>query len=662
MNPFLPHAKPIWTHADLRPNVYIECRESIFFDGRPVTLRLSVDTQFAAYVNGRLAATGQYTDYPDAKVYEEYDLTPYLTPDENELRIVAYCQNTASSTYRPGKPYLIYTVNAGTDLLCTSGEATLCRPHPRFVSGEVERITGQLGFSFRYHATADDDTPWQNAQIIDGVTAEFTSRPIRPLHIGDDLPVRVVWTGGYRAQVGAEQPTGVRMQTAWLAGAKRTTASLPSAGLTLTCPDGANGIAVMLDLGQETVGFLSLDLDLPADAEILIGWGEHLDDGRVRTEIGGRNFAAQYIGRAGANTFRNPFRRLGLRYLQLHIAAPAATLRYAGIQPVSYPLPAPRFAVDEPLHDHILTVGLRTMALCMHEHYEDCPWREQALYAMDSRNQMLCGYYSWREFAFARASLALMAHSLREDDQLELCSPAQCPITIPAFTAVWVTALSEYLTHSGDASFARQMLPTARAIARGFAGRIEAFGLISCFTEERYWNFYEWQKGLSGSISGSVADDDRTYDAPLCAFVSMAFSSLAQICTTLGEPDASIWQAAHIRLNADIHAAFYDAERGRYASFRHCKTGKPATMPSLPSRFASVRGLPRQRGRPCPRQSRIGRRPAACHPQSQHLQIRRASRRPGALWRFCPPRGRAHLGWHADGRSNHLLGNRDRRR
>lgn len=118
------------------------------------------------------------------------------------------------------------------------------------------------------------------------------------------------------------------------------------------------------------------------------------------------------------------------------------------------------------------------------------------------------------------------------------------------------------------------MLPTARAIARGFAGRIEAFGLISCFTEERYWNFYEWQKGLSGSISGSVADDDRTYDAPLCAFVSMAFSSLAQICTTLGEPDASIWQAAHIRLNADIHAAFYDAERGRYASFRHCKTGE----------------------------------------------------------------------------------------
>ena len=69
MNPFR-CAKPIWTHADERPNVYIECCETIVFDGRPTWLFLSVDTQFAAYIGSTLAATGQYTDYPDAKVYE----------------------------------------------------------------------------------------------------------------------------------------------------------------------------------------------------------------------------------------------------------------------------------------------------------------------------------------------------------------------------------------------------------------------------------------------------------------------------------------------------------------------------------------------------------------------------------------------------------------
>ncbi len=39
----------------------------------------------------------------------------------------------------------------------------------------------------------------------------------------------------------------------------------------------------------------------------------------------------------------------------------------------------------------IYDVSIYTLKCCMHEHYEDCPWREQALYTMDSRNQMLCG-------------------------------------------------------------------------------------------------------------------------------------------------------------------------------------------------------------------------------------------------------------------------------
>ncbi|MBQ3125621.1 MAG: family 78 glycoside hydrolase catalytic domain [Clostridia bacterium] len=565
MNPFRT-AQPVWTHDDQRPNVYIECRETVNFDGRPVTLTLSVDTQYAAYLNGRLAAWGQYTDYPDAKVYETADLTSCLQRGENDLRIVAYCQNAPSSTYRPGKPWLIYTVTADDELLCASGERTLCRPHPCFFSGETEKITGQLGYSFRYDGRVSDDVPWQTAQVIDGVTDSFLPRPILPRTIGDDLPIRLCRTGGYRAAAASDAPSGVRMQTAWRCGGKRTMSDLPGKTVTLNAPEGADGVAVILDLGRETVGFLSLDLDLPADAEILIGWGEHLDDGHVRTEVGGRNFAAQYMARAGRNTFLNPFRRLGLRYLELHIAAPSVTLYYAGVRSVDYPLPERRFAMADPLHDRIMQVGLRTMALCMHEHYEDCPWREQALYAMDSRNQMLCGYYSWGEFAFARASIALMGHSLREDAMLELCSPAEVAITIPSFTAVWITQLWEYLTRSEDADFVRQMLPTARAIAEGFLARTAENGLLTCMADKKYWNFYEWSDGLSGKIGAE--NTELTYDAPLCAFVSMAYRALAAICDALGAEDASRWADAHAHLNAAMHAAFYDAERGLYASYK----------------------------------------------------------------------------------------------
>ena len=55
----------------------------------------------------------------------------------------------------------------------------------------------------------------------------------------------------------------------------------------------------------------------------------------------------------------------------------------------------------------------------------------------------------------------------------------------------------------------------------------EYFGVstdtVRFYEKKEYWNFYEWQKGLDGSISGSVAEDDVTFDAPLCAFVSLRF-------------------------------------------------------------------------------------------------------------------------------------------
>ncbi len=99
-----------------------------------------------------------------------------------------------------------------------------------------------------------------------------------------------------------------------------------------------DGIYAIIDTGRENAGFLSLDIDVPADTQILIGWGEHLEDMRVRAYVGGRNFCASYIAHAGRNTFVNPFRRLGLRYMQIHIYAPSATIYYAGIRTTDYPL------------------------------------------------------------------------------------------------------------------------------------------------------------------------------------------------------------------------------------------------------------------------------------------------------------------------------------
>ena len=96
------------------------------------------------------------------------------------------------------------------------------------------------------------------------------------------------------------------------------------------------------------------------------------------------------------------------------------------------------------------------MKLCMHEHYEDCPWREQALYAYDSRNQALFGYYAWGNYEFAATSIELLGRGIRPDGLLELCAPARVPVTIPIFSWIWFVEVEEHWLYSGDDRLFRQ--------------------------------------------------------------------------------------------------------------------------------------------------------------------------------------------------------------
>lgn len=43
-----------------------------------MVLQISADSNYAAYINGRLAAWGQYADYPYDKIYDEVDVTEFL--------------------------------------------------------------------------------------------------------------------------------------------------------------------------------------------------------------------------------------------------------------------------------------------------------------------------------------------------------------------------------------------------------------------------------------------------------------------------------------------------------------------------------------------------------------------------------------------------------
>ena len=206
---------------------------------------------------------------------------------------------------------------------------------------------------------------------------------------------------------------------------------------------------------------------------------------------------------------------------------------------------------------------MRTLRNCMHEHYEDCPWREQALYACDSRNQMLFGYetFSGGNLQYAQANLRLISKGLRSDGLLQLCFPSRMYITIPAFSLYYILAVIENYEFAKDRQFTEEMLQTVEKITACFSGRIDDTGLLPRFTEPPYWNFYEWRDGLDGEPIMRDHEIPKRYDACLNLMYVIVIERLERLYRQLNRklPQEYIVQVE--KMKRSIRNYFYDSQR-----------------------------------------------------------------------------------------------------
>ncbi len=557
-------AKWIWGADAETPDAYMEfvlpvlCRAE-----KRYRLCLSCDGDYALYLRGELIAFGQYADYPHYRVYDELELTSHMEPGENELTLLVWHSGVNCFTYVKKDPGLLFSLYEDQKQIAVSDHRVLCRTAPGYRWGRRRKITSQLGLTFFYDERIEGGAL---APACQGAEAGVLfPRPVNKTRLCDRTPSLPVSAGGYVWRDPTAR-TAKRMQTAELHPREQDLT------LRLCAAPNEDGVYAILDLGKESCGFPELELELAADGEIAVGWGEHLADGRPRVDLHGRNFTFRYYAKAGRVRYCNPFRRLGCRYLIVMIAAREAVLHYAGIRPVVYDLDMRPFDAGNELRNEIYRVSVRTLQLCMHEHYEDCPWREQSLYTLDSRNQMLCGYYAFGETRFPRGCLELISHGRRADGLLSLCYPAGIDRPIPAFSLIYPIQMNEYLCHSGDTDFAEKHYPLLTDLLQLFLARRRKNGLIPAFYQDpAHWNFYEWSPGMEGERP--VGED--SFEAPLNAFLSLSLSHMSHMARVLGkDADADGYARMHRELNAAIAAVFYRPARGLFASYTDDAEGR----------------------------------------------------------------------------------------
>ena len=528
-------ARWIWT-GESHPNQYARFCDTFFCRAETAKVTVSVDGNYILYINGAVAVWGQYADYPHYKVCDIVDISKHVKKGRNELCILAWRLGADSQTNVKGEPGLIYEIESGGETAAWSREGVLCAPAPDYAQNERKIITASLGFSFCWDAGKDDGfgskgyKPQNFSLAVFAANRVLHARPNKKLTAGKTIKARLT--------------------------------------------DKARRV---YDLGKECAGLLHIIFKAAAGVRFAVAFGEYIKkDGNVMRVYDGHDFSVSYIGSGERAEHISYLRRIGCRYLQIieENGADAVDIISIGVKETPYPLNIIPFEADSPLRQKIYDFSARTLQLCMHEHYEDCPWREQALYTLDSRNQMLCGYYAFGEFEFARSNLLLMSESLMRDGLLPRCFPAGKQLTIPAFSLIHVIQTAEYAEYSGDTEFVKDRLGRLEEIIAAVDGRAGADGLVPRIKGS--WNFYEWSDGLNGMLDEITehtdwdgqcllyAEEPET-DLALNCFLLLAMQKLNEIYRMAGVEKK--FNGRIEKLKRAVFDRFYNEADGLFSSF-----------------------------------------------------------------------------------------------
>lgn len=564
-------AKAVWT-KQTEINQYIQARQ--YFETEiceNAAIQISADTDYVLHINGEFVGCGGWRTFPPKRAYDEYEITNLLKNGKNEVFVTAYYQNKSSSTYCHGEPGVAFAIEIGKRLIL-SGEETEVRAHPYYKSGEMEMITGQLGYSFVYDASAAE-TEWEECCIKKDFFVQYFKRPVKKLELREAS--HTIKTCGVLKRESEDGTPAMQMQGDFLS-FREPTEIFDNEGKLRYQKDGAYFV---IDLGENRAGYFEMSLTADKGTVIDIGYGEHLEDMRVRTSVGGRNFAVRYIAKQGRQHFREYFKRFGCRYIEIHITKMKGDISFEkiGFWEAKYPLErCAQVEIDDRFFNKLYDVSVKTLTMCMHEHYEDCPWREQALYAYDSYVQMLCGYYAFGEYEFARASLELLAESRKPNGLLGLTAPGEASMTIPSFSLAWIMSLEKYVLFSGDVDFGKKYIETARKILDFFELHN---GIVINKNGEEYWNFIEWSDGLWGDKNDDAPCDAATNFYYLLAV--KAYNRLSGYCEC-----APYFEDTEL-IKKRIYEEFFDADTGYYVTRKN-----DSRLHELTQAFAIVSDMP----------------------------------------------------------------------
>ncbi len=566
----------------LAPTAYsvAHYRKQVELPGKPASfpVRISGDTHYKLYVNGKLAASGPARSDFYHWYYDSVDLAPLLQAGRNQLAALVWNfgdqRPEAQISHRTGFVLegkdAASIVNTGKTWKATENKAY----HPLqpqlvysyYVAGPGEQVNYQE-FPLGWTQAAYDDSQWKEAASLGHAVDKGAFSWIYGwMLVPSPLP----------AMERKKTPIGTVRE-----GEKDLDAgALVSGRGTLTVPANRQ-VRFLIDHGVHSNGYPVLGWSGGRSAEISLQYAEalYVKDGpeekwREQTRKGNRNETAgkRMVGVkdvliAGGRTGES-FESLSwrtFRYLLLEIKTGPEPLVIDSFYHVftGYPLVNhAQFESGDTLHRQILETGWRTARACAVETYMDCPYYEQLQYAGDTRIQALVTLYNSHDDRLVRNALQQLDWSRMAEGLTLSRYPTAHAQQIPPFSLWWIGMLHDYYYYRNDTAFLKSLLPGSRQVLSFFRSYQQADGRVKNLP---YWVFTDWTvaKDWSGGKAPTGKDGcSAVIDLQLC----WAYQQAAELEAALGYRElAAGYRADAEKLKRSIRSAYWDPVKKAYA-------------------------------------------------------------------------------------------------
>lgn len=572
--------------------------------------RLSADSRYLLYVNGREVSRGPVRSQPRRLHYDLVDLAPYLRPGANLIAIYVKYYGTPKSFWMPATPnltlgktgVLVFEANlgpAGWVVSDGSWRARKCDAWDSLAASEADPLGGGVPielfdarrFPHGWHMGGFDDSNWGAAQVVPAVHIGGFARTQPPTDPYGPLFPRPI------APLDGELRAPAAIQRETLAGTvdvsinnpvKRVEAALTlpvsqaaqAAQLPLTIDIPAGGAArLTMDMGRIVSGLVGLELEAPAGTMLDLSYVEEPIKGPGR--FGAQHAGTRYIARGTHDRFEL-FDSNGFRYAYIlaHGTTGPITLRGFAVREQLYPWQdGTAFRCDDEELNRIFAAGVRTVQLNSHDAFIDCPTREQRAWVGDGVVHQMVHLATNGDWRLAWHYLTL-GNSPRSDGILPMSVVGEIEaggaFTIPDWALNWVHGVYNRYRFSGDRDAVKALMPTVERVLRWYTPYQTAEGVLKDVPE---WNLVDWSSVLVNDTSSI-----------LTALWARGLREFAEMAAWLEERSSQRWaEGLYERARAGFEV-FWDEARGSYVD--HIVEGeRRPEMSQLAGALAIVSGL-----------------------------------------------------------------------